>query len=65
NLQAKEAATLTGKTAVIYSKTGSIVLTFKLLSNKVSITVQRLLPGLYILKIGEASDQQVFKMIKM
>ncbi len=64
-ITAKEATTLAGKTAVIYNKIGVAVLTFKLQSNKVTIPVQRLLPGLYILKVGEASDQQVFKVVKM
>ena len=64
-LEAKETGALAGKTAVIYNKIGVEVLTYKLQSNKVTIPMQRLLPGLYILKVGEASNQQVFKVVKM
>lgn len=64
-LQAKEEETLIGKTAVVYNNTGAIVLTYKLTAKKTTIPMQRLLPGVYMLKIGEASDQQVFKLVKM
>lgn len=64
-VKSKEDVTLSGKTAIVYNNTGRVVLTYKLKSKQSTIPMQHLLPGVYILKIGEASDQKVFKLVKM
>lgn len=65
NISAKEMNTLNGKTVTIYNNTGAVMLTYILKSNKTVIPLKQLLPGVYMLKIGEASDQKVFKLIKL
>lgn len=65
NISAKEMNTLNGKTVTIYNNTGVVMMTYMLTSNKTVIPMKQLLPGVYMLKIGEASDQKVFKLIKL
>ncbi|MBC7937420.1 MAG: T9SS type A sorting domain-containing protein [Rhizobacter sp.] len=64
-IQAKETATLSGKTAIVYNNLGVVVLRVILKSNKTTIPMQNLVPGVYMLKIGEASDRKVFKLVKL
>lgn len=64
-VQAKEDETLIGKTAVVYNNTGTVMLSCVLQSKKAVIPMNKLLPGVYILKIGAAADQKVFKLVKM
>jgi hypothetical protein len=64
-IEAKELSTLSGKTAMVYNNTGKLILNAVLTSNKAKLSLQHLLPGIYMLKIGEASDQKVFKLIKL
>ena len=64
-IQSKELSTLNGKTAVVYNNTGVAIHSFVLTTNKAKISLQQLLPGVYVLKIGEAADQKVFKLIKL
>ena len=64
-IQAKEASTLNGKIVSVYNNTGVMVLTYVLNSGKTTIPMQKLLPGVYMMKVGEAADQKIFKIIKL
>ena len=64
-IEAKDEATLAGKTVVVYNTLGKAVMSFLLKTNKTTLPVQALLPGVYMMRIGEASEQKVFKLVKL
>lgn len=65
NITAREINTLDGKTVTIYNNTGTVVLTTVIKPGKTTIPVKQLLPGIYMLKIGEAAGQKIFKLVKL
>ncbi|RYY68785.1 MAG: T9SS type A sorting domain-containing protein [Chitinophagaceae bacterium] len=64
-IQAKEEETLSGKTAVLYNNMGTVVMSYVLRSKKSTIPMEHLLSGVYMLRIGQATEQKVFKLIKL
>ena len=65
NVQSKELATLKGKTAVVYTLQGKPVYSVILQSNKEKINIFHLLPGMYMLRVGDMESEKHFKLIKM
>ena len=65
NIQSKELATLKGKTAVVYTLQGKPVYSVILQSNKEKINIFHLLPGMYMLRVGDMESEKHFKLIKM
>jgi hypothetical protein len=56
---------LTGKTAVIYNMSGVKLLQQTMTSAKEMMNLSNLLPGVYILKIGNGGDKKIYKIIKL
>lgn len=65
NIESKEIATLQGKALEIYSADGKLVQSVLLSTNKQKVWLGKLSPGIYWLKIGQGSDQQILKIIKI
>lgn len=65
NIQAKDQATLKGKSAVIYTLQGKPVYRTILQSNTTKISIGHLAAGMYMIQIGEEANAKHFKLIKM
>ena len=65
NIQSKDLVTLKGKSAVIYTLQGKPVLRTILQSNTEKINIGQLVPGMYMIRIGDEATAQHFKLIKM
>lgn len=64
-ITSKDAITLQGKTAAIYSADGKLVKTVVLSANNEKLWLGNLNPGIYILRIGKKEEEQVFKLVKI
>jgi Pregnancy-associated plasma protein-A/Secretion system C-terminal sorting domain len=64
-IQSKQAQTLQGKTATIFTITGTPVFRQQLKSSTEKINLAQLLPGMYMLSIGDAGDKKTFKVLKL
>lgn len=64
-IQAKEAQTLQGKTAIIYTIAGVPVFRQQLQSSTQKIRLGHLAPGMYVLSVGDAGDKKTFRVLKL
>jgi hypothetical protein len=58
-------ATLKDKTVQVFSMQGKPVQTSLLLTNKSQINVATLVPGMYMLRIGDEQSGTYFKLVKL
>ena len=65
NIRSKELHTLKNKTAHIFTVHGKLVYQQLLQSPSEKLSLKQLLPGIYVLRIGDAVSSTSFKLVKM
>lgn len=64
-IQSDYLQTMQHKTATIFTPAGVPVLRQKLLTNKETINLNNLLPGIYLLTVGEGKEKKTVKLVKL
>jgi hypothetical protein len=64
NLDSNDGYVFSGKWIQVYDLTGARQLAYLATGNKPSIPVQKLKPGIYLIRIGEGTDARVLKVLK-
>ena len=65
NVSSKDILTLAGKTAALFTTTGTLLMQQILKSNVEKINISRFAAGIYFLRIGQGNNLKIFKIIKM
>ncbi|MDB5203877.1 MAG: hypothetical protein JWQ27_3286 [Ferruginibacter sp.] len=64
-VKSKDVLTLQGKIASVYSPAGTLILQQQLKTNNDKLKLGHLIPGVYLLKIGDGDGSRSFKIIKI
>lgn len=64
NLDSKDGYGFTGKWIQVFDLTGAKQLMFLATNNKPSIPVQKLKPGVYLIRVGDGTEARVLKIVK-